>query len=245
MIGRTIPIAMLHHVSNKASWDSLRPYVIREDTFTRFLDAIQFMGRRTTTFRDLHEGAPPTRRDVILTFDDCGKHLLDFAVPELVQRKMTAVFYMPTADIGGHNSWNVAKGKSKVELMNEADLRNLETAGMEVGSHSHDHIHLDREDEEQVQYQLQKSQEILTDVLGRPAVSMAYPYGGIPHSFNDLSEFGYHHACSIFSERPSSWSRRRFIVHDDDSNWSLRCKLHRTYGLYRSWSDSRSGQTAS
>ena len=240
-----MPIAMLHHVSNREDWGSLNPFVIRHETFTRFLDAIENAGKQTINFRQLHEGLERSRQDMIITFDDCGKHLLDFAIPELIRRNMTAVFYIPTADIGGCNSWNVVDGKSRVELMDATDLLALEQDGMEVGSHSHNHIHLDEVAEEVVQLQFHTSQSILTEILGRPAVSLAYPYGGIPNSTNYLETCGYHAACSIFSPQPDRWTQRRFIVHDGDSNMTLRLKLNRAYSLYRGWYDRRIEQRAS
>lgn len=240
-----MPIAMLHHVSNREDWGSLSPFVIRHETFTRFLNAIEAAGKRTINFRQLHDGLKMSRRDVIITFDDCGKHLLDFAVPELLRRNMTAVFYIPTADIGGCNSWNVTDGKSRLELMDADDLRTLEKEGMEVGSHSHDHIHLDEVADDEVEHQLRSSQSILSQILGGTAVSLAYPYGGIPKSTELLKSCGFHAACSIFSPQPDPWTQRRFIVHDGDSNLALRLKLNRAYGLYRNWSDPRIEQRAS
>ena len=245
MMQKHLPIAMLHHVSNRKDWGSLSPFVIRHETFTRFLDAIEVSGKRTITFRQLHEGLKRSRRDVIITFDDCGKHLLDFVVPELIRRNMTAVFYIPTADMGGCNSWNVADGKSRLDLMDAADLKALENEGMEVGSHSHDHIHLGEVADEEVEQQLRTSQSILTQVLGHPAVSAAYPYGGIPESTHLLKSCDFHAACSIFSPQPDQWTQRRFIVHDGDSYLALRIKLNRVYDLYRNWSDRRIEQRAS
>lgn len=245
MMHQHMPIAMLHHVSNREDWASLSPFIIRDETFTRFLDAVEAAGKRTINFRQLHEGHEKSRRDVIITFDDCGKHLLDFAIPELIRRNMTAVFYIPTANIGGYNSWNVADDKSRLELMDAADLKALERDGMEVGSHSHDHIHLDEVSVEEVEQQLRTSQSVLTQVLGHPAISMAYPYGGIPKSTGLLKSCGFHAACSIFSPRQDCWTQRRFIVHDGDSNMTLRLKLNRAYSLYRGWYDRRIEQRAS
>lgn len=68
---------------------------------------------------------PSSFKKLILSFDNCPKHLFDFAIPELVKRKMKAVFYMPTANTGGYNSWDEEKGTARMELMNEADLKEL------------------------------------------------------------------------------------------------------------------------
>jgi len=237
----TLPIAMLHHVSNRRDWKEFQPFVIQEDTFRRFLDVVESSRRKTRTFRQFID-TEPANTDVILTFDDCGQHLLDFAVPELVNRGMNAVFYVPTSQIGGHNDWNVAQGKPRMDLMNEADLKELHRLGMEVGGHGHDHIRMAEQSASDVLEQLDRSQDILTEILGQPAVSMAYPYGSLPgHAKSVLSQVGMRWGCSIFSQKQAHHCLRRFIVHDGDTRRSLKVKLHPVYSLYRRITDPRKG----
>jgi len=232
---------MLHHVSNRRDWEEFKPFVISEDTFRRFLDVIESSHQRTRTFRQLVD-TNPARKDVILTFDDCGQHLLDFAVPELINRGMNAVFYVPTSQIGGYNDWNVAQGKPKMDLINEADMMELQRLGMEVGGHAHDHIRLAEQSTSDVLKQLSQSQAILTEILGQPAVSMAYPYGSLPNQAHSaLSQVGMRWGCSIFSPIQAHHCLRRFIVHDGDTRRSLRVKLHPVYSLYRQMTDPRKG----
>jgi peptidoglycan/xylan/chitin deacetylase (PgdA/CDA1 family) len=241
-----LPIAMFHHVSDRADWASLRPFVIQESTFIRFLTTIEKARMRTVTFADMQEGKlKHSRRDLIISFDDCGKHLLDFVVPELVRRNMKAVFYMPTANLGGHNTWNVEQGRSEVKLMNASDLVELQKSGMEVGGHSHDHIHLARLSSKEVSRQLKSCQTILTKILGKSATSFAYPYGSIPSNAKTaLVEAGFADACAIFSPRQEPHMQRRFIVHDGDSNWTMRIKLHSIYQQYRCLTDARKSESA-
>lgn len=218
-----------------------KPFVISEDTFRRFLDVIESTHQRTRTFRQL-EDTHPAKKDIIITFDDCGKHLLDFAVPELIRREMNAVFYIPTSQIGGFNDWNVAQGKPRIDLMNEADLKELQRLGMEIGGHTHDHILLGERSDSDILNQLTLSQDILTDILGQPAVSMAYPYGSIPNQAKSvLSEVGMRWGCSIFSPIQAHHCLRRFIVHDGDTRSTLKVKLHPVYSLYRRMTDPRKG----
>ena len=234
-----IPIAMFHHVSNRRDWSSLHPFVIKESTFTKFLDQIERSNIITTTLSSLSDGKTASKR-VVLTFDDCGKHLLDFAVPELLRRNMKAVFFMPTANIGGVNTWNIEIGQSEVELMHAADLRELQGYEMEIGAHSHDHIHLARVDRLQCAEQLQRSQQTLSDILGNCVTCMAYPFGSIPDNPQELLEnAGFRYGCAIFSPAQSFASMRRFIVHDGDSRASMRLKTHPLYMHYRKWKDAR------
>lgn len=49
-------------------------------------------------------------KNIIITFDDCPGPCGDFTIPELQKRNMKAVFYIPTAHIGGYYKWNVIDG---------------------------------------------------------------------------------------------------------------------------------------
>jgi peptidoglycan/xylan/chitin deacetylase (PgdA/CDA1 family) len=111
--------------------------------FLRLLNYLEQNGYQTLTFEDLHDSPRmKSGKRIILTFDDCPKHLFDFAIPELLSRKMKASFYMPTAYLGKYNAWDVEEGRAKVELMDENDLLELSRLGMEIGSHSHHHVKL-------------------------------------------------------------------------------------------------------
>ena len=229
---------MLHHVSDRSDWDSLRPFVIRKRTFSIFLDAIEKTGLKTVTFRDIEKKR--NKRSIIISFDDCGKHLFDFAIPELKRREMTAVFYMPTAYIGDVNRWNTEKGQSEVELMDASDLKALEDMGMEVGGHSHNHLHLAQLSEKELRLEIERCSSILGSILAQPPVSFAYPFGSIPmQAGNAFEAHGFKHACAIFSPKQAASQLRRFIIHDGDSKLSMRIKLTRIYAWYRHVNDTR------
>ena len=241
-----LPIAMLHHVSNREEWRSLRPFVISEATFMRFLDAIERAQMQPVTFKSMQETEnTQDHSKIIISFDDCGKHLLNFAVPELIRRNFSAVFYIPTANIGGFNTWNVEQGRSKVPLMDESEIIQLQRLGMEVGGHSHDHVRLGSLNDKEVLQQLQSCQSTLTRILGQPATSFAYPYGSIPSNAKALLETnGFHDTCAIFSPRQERHMQRRFIVHDGDSPLTMRAKLTGLYRWYRSLTDPRKPESS-
>ena len=234
----TTPIAMLHHVSNRPDWGDLKPFVIQEATFMRFLDVIEYTGKQTRTFHEASDSS--VGKNMIITFDDCGKHLLDFAVPELIRRQMKAVFFMPTAHLGTTNSWDTAEGRSAVDLMDASDLKELQRLGMEIGGHSHHHVHLGRLDPETLGAELATCQSTLTEILGQPAKSFAYPFGSIPGEASiPLSEHGFESACAIFSPVQGTHQLRRFIIHDGDSAWVMRLKMTNVYAWYRANTDPR------
>lgn len=63
------------------------------------------------------------------------------------------------------------------ETMSWSQIRELNTAGVEIGSHSLTHPYLTRLDKPQLEEELRTSKTILEDKLGTSVTSFAYPYG--------------------------------------------------------------------
>jgi len=234
---RTLPpIAMLHHVSDDPLYESLKPYSISRKSFLQLLHYLEENNYEAVGFADA--GNRNGQKKVILTFDDCPKHLFDFAIPELQKRKMKAVFYMPTAHLGQYNSWDADEGRTRVELMNEADLKELNRLGMEIGAHSHHHIRLKGINETKLRFEVTECKQILESILHKEVISFAYPFGSVPENYQQvLKTAGYSFAASIYAPFENNLSLRRFIYHDGDTSKSLQQKLSRPYKWYRAITD--------
>lgn len=234
-------IIMLHHVSDAPEHDSLKPYSISHQSFLQLLDYLENKKISTLIFKDMLKRSSWNffANEVILTFDDCPKHLWDFAIPELIKRKMKAVFYMPTAHIGGTNNWDLKDGRYQVQLMDEDDLKKLHHLGMEIGSHAHEHVRLaDIKDSNEVSRAFLKSKKILESLIGENIVSMAYPFGAVPTNYASLlANTGYLFATAIYHPKGDVYALRRTIYHDGDTVKSLKRKLSLFYRLYRFCSD--------
>lgn len=229
---------MLHHVSDDPSHASLKPYSISRKAFLQLLNYLEENNYQAVGFDNLVAGSNSQQKKIILTFDDCPKHLFDFAIPELQQRNMKAVFYMPTAHIGKYNSWDSDEGRAKVELMNETDLHELNIMGMEVGAHSHHHIHLKGIEETALRYEVTECKKILESIIGKQVCSFAYPFGSVPKSYRAiLSAAGYSYASSIYQPFENNLALRRFIYHDGDTAKTLEQKLSFAYQCYRFFTD--------
>lgn len=239
MLFNTLPsIVMLHYVSDDAKLDPLKPWVISQSSFLRLLNFLESEGYTTLTVEDLLSGTRPGRKSIIITFDDCPKHLFDFAIPELLKRNMKAVFYMPTAYLGGYNVWGVTGGMPRVDLMDEKDIKRLVDMGMEVGSHSHQHLMLSDVEEGQVIEELKKSKEILEKIIDKPVLSIAYPYGDVPAQYGSIvKSLNYKLAFSVYAIHDSKYAIRRWIYGDSDNIDSIKWKLSRFYNLNRFFSD--------
>lgn len=230
---------MLHHVSDDPAYESLKPFCISRSSFVQLLDYLEANEYETVLFTDLEKGGQSTgRRRVILSFDDCPKHLFDFAIPELVKRGMRGVFYMPVAHMGQYNSWDVEEGRAKVQLMDASDLLELQRLGMEIGGHSWHHIKLKDVTSEVLAAEVATCRKILEEILHQPLVSFAYPFGSVPAGGRAiLSREGFEYGLSIYQPVEHQYALRRFIYHDGDTEGTLRKKLSWQYRWYRFFTD--------
>jgi len=230
-------IVALHYVSDDRSLDDLKPWVISKSSFLQLLDFIENDGYHTLVFEDFQNSAI-TDKGIVLTFDDCPKSLWDFAIPELVKRKMKAVFYMPTACLGGVNKWNSDAGLPKLDLMDEIDLKKLIEIGMEVGSHAHNHTMLGELTIDESIKELTTSKSILEKILDKPVISVAYPYGSIPKGYNKIAKkIGFQYGLAIFVKWQTVYSIRRWTYTDEDDLNTIKWKISAGYRWYRFFSD--------
>src|SRR4051812_41654229 len=103
-----IPILMYHHLEPKHPATSL--YAISLRQFQGHLDLLQRARFTTITFRQLSEamskGRALPRKSVLITFDDGYLSFLDYALPALQARGMTATAFLVAGEIGEFNRWD-------------------------------------------------------------------------------------------------------------------------------------------
>lgn len=134
-------------------------------TTTREIDA----GERkvwleTASFeRALDAIAPATSRTI--TFDDGNMSDLEIALPRLVERGMTAVFFVCSGRIGDR------------DFLDVGHMKQLMDAGMTIGSHGMDHVPWRGLDAAQLGIELVESRSRLEDVLGVAVEDAACPFG--------------------------------------------------------------------
>lgn len=134
--------------------------------------------------RDLGEGAGLPEKAVCLTFDDGKRSDIRLALPTLVREKVKATFFIVPGWLGRKN------------IMVASEVRDLATAGMEIGSHSMSHAFLTELGQEQLQDETAGSRAFLEDLLGHEVRSFSYPYGDTNTRVRAAVEkAGYRTAC--------------------------------------------------
>ncbi|MGL4409448.1 polysaccharide deacetylase family protein [Zoogloea sp.] len=118
---------------------------------------------------------PP--RPLVLTFDDAYVDFLEHAAPVLLEHGYPATVYAVSGLVGARSSWDAGVGPEPAPLMDAAQLREIQSLGFSVGSHSRSHVRLAEQDDARIRAEMHDSKASLEDLLGRPVQHFCYPYG--------------------------------------------------------------------
>ncbi|HWS45582.1 MAG TPA: polysaccharide deacetylase family protein [Acidimicrobiia bacterium] len=130
-------------------------------------------------FEDLLD-AVGARPDIALTFDDGNRSDVEIALPALVRRGLKGAFFPVAGRLG------------EPGYVDDADLRILAEAGMEIGSHGMRHRPWRNIDATAAHEELVESRERLRAAAGRPVLSAACPFGLYDRrSLTALRQAGY------------------------------------------------------
>lgn len=178
---------MYHYISQPPP--DAHPYRVGNslapETFVAHLDYLQAQGYTPIPLKDLisylaagHPTLPA--RPIVLTFDDGYEDNYLNAFPALVDRGMTATFFIIT---------DYANRAGKDTFAAYADwpqLAEMAAAGMEIGSHSVDHPDLAGKDLDYLVYQALRSSETIEAAIGAHPHILSYPAGSYDQQVIDV-----------------------------------------------------------
>lgn len=151
------------------------------------------------------------RTDVRLTFDDGNASDVEIALPRLVERGLTAEFFLLAGMLG-------ERGR-----VDHAGVRALLDAGMAIGSHGWLHRDWRRIDDAQARLELDDAHRVLAELTGRPVSHVAIPFGSYDrHVLRRLRAAGVTRAYTSDGgrTRPDAWLQARTSLrHDMDAAW--------------------------
>lgn len=124
----------------------------------------------------------PTAKPVMLSFDDGWENQYKYAFPLLKKYKMTATFYVYTKPIDAH----------KTSYLSWDQIREMDTAGMTIGSHTLSHPLLKHSLPVDIHKEIFESKKVLERELKKPILNFAQPFGySNPEIESVIKEAGY------------------------------------------------------
>lgn len=185
------------------------PYWISRSQFSAILDQV---------------AGAPNPDDYVLTFDDGNMSDHEIALPALVDRGLEAVFFVLTGRIGGKGS------------LGPAQVRDLLSAGMAIGSHGIDHCAWASLKGDDLHRELAESKSVLEAICGRPVTRAGIPFGSYDAMvLRAIRRAGYEAAYSSDGGKmnPAAFLRPRTSVRKDMSDIEIAAVLAGTSSIWR------------
>ena len=199
---------------------------INEETFAQQMGFLA-RHRRVVSLADVVHH--PEKRAVAITFDDAYRSVYTAALPVLERFGFPATVFLPTAYVGEANSWDVPTG-CPLDIMDESELRDAATRGLDVQSHGHNHIDMTSSSPVDVAEDLQRSVDVLTELTGRRPRYLAYPFHtGSGAAQEAVRAVGFEAAFSIDRLHDGRFAFERVQVTPRDTSLLFRLK---TTGRY-------------
>lgn len=195
------------------------PVAVSQRRFAGHMRLLGQLGYAGVTFTDAVLTRSSGRR-VAITFDDAFTSVAALALPILRACGWPATVYAVSscADSGGLatwptlDSWLGTRYEDELRTMNWEQLRDLQAAGWEIGSHTATHPHLTQLSPDRVRLELQESRRAVEQQIDGPCRSIAYPYGDVDAGVVALAEEAGYEAgaalpAGLHEERPLEWPR--------------------------------------
>ena len=153
------------------------------------------------------------RQDIRITFDDGNRSDVDVGLPALLERELTATFFVLAGRLG------------EPQYLAEDDISRLQQSGMSIGSHGMDHVDWRSLDSAALQRELVDSRMILERITGRAITEASAPFGSYDRRVLSAvrSVGGYRHIYTSDGGAASrgSWIQARNTVHASDPRAAL------------------------
>ncbi len=183
-----VPILLYHHILVSPPGSSfcvpVDPFCLPPDKLDDQLKLLHDWGYTTITttmlVQAITQGALLPPHPIILTFDDSNEDNYTNAFPIMKKYGFTGVLYVVGTYIDHPN------------YLTTDQIKEMATAGWEVGSHSMTHQNLTIMTDDQLRYEIVDSKKYLEQQLGVPILTFAYPFGGENSAVTDYVHFaGY------------------------------------------------------
>lgn len=172
----SVPILMYHSISDAD--DARHPYFQTTTSPARFAEQMRFLrdngysAIRLTQVRSFFEQhRNGISKPVVITFDDGYRDFYTQAYPVLAKFGLTANMFLPTSYISDQGA-----SFNGIECLTWNEVRELDAAGIEFGSHTVTHPKLKELGPDEIEQELRRSKETIEDKLGTRVASFSYPF---------------------------------------------------------------------
>ena len=215
-----IPVLLYHSISNDNS-----PMSLNINFFENQMNYLKNNGFQTVDFNEINPNLK-SKKQIIITFDDGYKDILNNALPILKKYNFKATSFFVTNLIGQNNSWDVKKKSYiKKEIMNPSDILQWISSGMHIGSHSHNHVDLTKISEEKLLYELEFSKKFLEDKFDNKNNIFCYPYGKV-------NENVHYHTKKFYSKAVTT-NRSRYSLKRHNSHLIPRIDMGKNFSSFK------------
>ena len=207
---KEVPVLCYHHIRNfsASQSESMKSYSVTPDNFAAQMKALHDSGYQTILPEQLYNymvyDAPLPPKPIMLTFDDTQESQYSIGAAEMDKYGFKGVFFIMTISI------------NRPRYMSKEQIKKLSDNGHEIAAHTWDHHMVTKYAGEDWNIQLQKPQQQLEEITGKPVKYFAYPFGlWNQAAFPEFKSRGYELAFILSTKRDSTqplYTVRRMIV---------------------------------
>jgi peptidoglycan/xylan/chitin deacetylase (PgdA/CDA1 family) len=208
-IPRVLAYHKITHFELGGTWVPPRRFAAQLDTL---LDA-GFTFIDESAFIDSLEGSRICAgREVLLTFDDGYREILEHAAPVLEARCIPALVFLVSSYVGLDNRWELCWPGRRFRHLDWGEIIDLAGRGFSFGSHTCTHRDLSRLRDNEITRELVDSKTELERHLGVAVRSLSYPFGRVNgHIARRARQAGYRAAFTLYPSAPNA-SIDRFVL---------------------------------
>jgi peptidoglycan/xylan/chitin deacetylase (PgdA/CDA1 family) len=167
-----------HGVDHVRRRDDLSRLILSPERFRAQIELLSCAGFRFLTLVELARlaaGGTPPAGFAAVTFDDGMRNNHEVALPILREYGIRATVYVTIGFIDGTSPWVGSGGAGA--MMTHEQLRELHSAGWELGAHTMSHPDLATMRYADCLREIRDSRLALEEIVGAPVETFAYPFG--------------------------------------------------------------------
>ncbi len=166
-----VPVLCYHQIRpwNNSDGNTAKTYITPETEFSDQMKALHDSGYHSILpeqlIAHLKAGTALPSKPIMITFDDGTASQYENALPVLTKYGFKAVFFIMTVSMG------------KPKFMTKTQIATLSAQGHVIGAHTWDHKNVKKYTSNDWEKQIKQPKKALEDIVGKPVVYFAYPFG--------------------------------------------------------------------